>query len=98
MYVYSGFLYVYRGSWSFDNDFARYVTIFGVDNSLSNHSDNQKSNFLILGEGPTFGINESFGLPEKKFRVNFTKPITKICLSLHYTADNTYLFVNGKET
>ena len=35
--------------------------------------------------------------PEKKFSVNFTKANAKFCLSLHYNADNSYLFVNGKE-
>ena len=35
--------------------------------------------------------------PEKKFSINFTKANTKFCLSLHYNADNSYLFVNGKE-
>ena len=39
---------------------------FSADNSSSSHSDNRKNNFLILGEGPTFGINGSFGSPEKK--------------------------------
>ena len=29
--------------------------------------------FLLLGEGPTYGINGSFGSPEKKFSINFTK-------------------------
>ena len=41
-----------------------------------------------------YGINGSFGLSE--FRINFTKANTKLCLSLHYNADNSYLF-NGKE-
>ena len=27
----------------------------------------------------------------------FTKANTKFCLSLHYNADNSYLFVNGRE-
>ena len=27
------------GSWSFGNDFARNVAIFGVDNSSSSHAD-----------------------------------------------------------
>ena len=45
----------------------------------------------------TIGINGSFGSPEKKFSVNFNKRNTKFCLSLHYNADNSYLFVNGKE-
>ena len=31
------------------------------------------------------------------FSFNFTKENTKVCLSLHYNADNSYLFVNGKE-
>ena len=36
-----------------------------VDNSSSSHSDNRKYNFIILGEGDTFGFNGSFGAPEK---------------------------------
>ena len=34
---------------------------------------------------------------EKKFNINFTKASTKFCLSLHYNADDSYLFANGKE-
>ena len=52
---------------------------------------------MILGEGPGFGINGSFGASEKKKDINFSKANTKFCLSLHYNADNSYLFVNGKE-
>ena len=81
----------------FYNDFTRNVIIFGVDNSSSSPSDNRKNNVLILGEGPTYGINGSFGSPEKKFSINFTKANTNFCLSLHYNADISYLFVNGKE-
>ena len=33
----------------------------------------------------------------KSFNINFTKANTKFCLILHYNADNSYLFVNGKE-
>ena len=33
----------------------------------------------------------------KKFSINFTKANTNVFLSLHYNADNSYLFVNGKE-
>ena len=60
------------GSWSFDNDFVRNGIIFGVDNSSSSHSDNRKNNLLILGQGPTYGINRSFGSLEKKLSINFT--------------------------
>ena len=34
--------------WSYDNDFAKYVIIFGVDDTLSSHTDNEvKKNFSI---------------------------------------------------
>ena len=60
-YVYSGYETAFDGtsSWSFDNNFTRNVAIFGVDNSSSSHTDNRKSNFLVLGEGPTDYINGS---------------------------------------
>ena len=98
-YIYSGYGITFgsAGSWSFDNGFARNVVIFGVDNSSSSHSDNRQNNFLVLGEGPTYVINGRFGSPEKKFSINFTKSNTKFCLSWHCNADNSYLFVNGKE-
>ena len=40
--------------------------MFVVDNSSSSHTDNLKDDFLILGEGPLFGINGRFGASEKK--------------------------------
>ena len=54
-----------KGKWRFDNGYARNVIIFGVDNSSSSHIDNLKNYFLILGEGDTFGTNESFDAPVK---------------------------------
>ena len=42
-----------ESEWSFDNDYARNVIIFGVDNSSSSHTNNLQNNFLILGEGDT---------------------------------------------
>ena len=52
----------------------------------------------MLGEGPTYGINGSFGSSEEKFSINLSKANAKFCLSLHYNANNSYLFVNGRET
>ena len=52
------------GEWSFNNSTARDVIIFAIDNSSSSSSDNCKNNFQLLCEGPTFGINRSFSLPE----------------------------------
>ena len=52
---------------------------------------------MILGLGPTFEINGSFGSPNKEFTINFIKANTKFCLGLHYNTDNSYLNVSGKE-
>ena len=49
---------------------------------------------MILGEGDTFIIDASFGISEKKININFSKPKRKICSSLHYNSDNSYLFVS----
>ena len=37
------------------------------------HTDNQKSDFLVLSERPTYDINGSFGAPLKKFSINLVK-------------------------
>ena len=37
------------GLWSFDNDLAKNVVIFGFNNT-SSHADNRKNKFLILSE------------------------------------------------
>ena len=42
-------------------------------------------------------LMEALVLQKKKFSINFSKVKTKFCLSLHYNADNSCLFVNGKE-
>ena len=72
---------------SFDNGFARNVVIFGVDNSSSSHSKGSKNNISVQGEGPTNGINRSFGLPEKKLSINFDKSSTNVCLGFYYNVD-----------
>ena len=58
IYVYSGYgiRFDSAGEWSFDNDTARNVIIFGVDNSSSSLSEIRKNNFSVIGEGLTFGI------------------------------------------
>ena len=67
-YVYSGYGIEFdrKGERNFDNNYARNVIIFGVDDSSSSHTNNLKNNFSILGEGDTFGVNGSFSAPEKK--------------------------------
>ena len=61
MYSGYGLTFDSGGSWSFDNCTGRNVIIFGIDSSPSSHVGNRKNNFLILGLGPTYGINGKFG-------------------------------------
>ena len=74
-HVYSGYRITFdsAGFWSFDNDSAKNIIIFGVDSIPSSHAENRKNNFLILSEGPTYGINESFGLLEKSLVLTLLK-------------------------
>ena len=60
-YVYSGYGITFdsASSWSFDNETARNVIIFGIDNSSLFHAENRKNSLLMLGEGPSFSINLS---------------------------------------
>ena len=70
IYIYSGYGIIFdRSSWSFSNGTARNVIIFGADNSSSSHVDNRKKNFLILGLGPTHGINARFVSAKKKINI-----------------------------
>ena len=96
MWVYTGYGIAFDEacSWNISNDFVRNVKLFGINNSSSSHTDIRKKKFLVLGEGRTYG---SFGSPEKKFSINFSKANTKFYLGLHYNADNNYLLVKGKE-
>ena len=52
---------------------------------------------LVLDEGDTLGISESFGAPGKRFGIDVSKAKTKSFLSLHYYGDDGYLLVNAKK-
>ena len=64
--------------------------------SSSPYIDNKKKDILVLGRGPTQGL-ESTLTAEKMYSINFTITRNKFCLSLHYNGANNYLFVNGTE-
>ena len=83
-YVYRGYrvTYIVRVHGVLIMTLLQMLQIFGVDNISSLNADNRKNNFLVLGECPTYGINGSFGSPDKKFSINLTKANTKFCLSL----------------
>ena len=64
--------------------------------SFSAHIDNKKKDILVLGIGPTQGLEHTL-TAEKMYSINFTVTKKKFCLSLHYNGANSYLFVNGTE-
>ena len=64
--------------------------------SSSPHIDNKKKVILILGRGPTQGLEHTLTV-EKMYSINFKVTRKLFCLSLHYNGANSYLFVNGTE-
>ena len=48
-----------KGEFWFGDEVARNVIIFGVDMSSSTKIDNRKKDFLILGKGPTQGLENT---------------------------------------
>ena len=98
-YGYSGFGIGFdrRSAFSFPGGgFGQNVLIFGVDMSSSAHSDNKKKNILVIGKGPTQGLEHTL-TAEKMYFINFTVTNKTFCLSFHYNGANSYLFVNDTE-
>ena len=72
------------------------MLIFGADMSSSIHVDKNKNNILVLGRGPTQGLDSTL-TAEKMHSINFTVTKRKFCLSLHYNGANSCLFVKAQE-
>ena len=64
--------------------------------SSSAHIDNKKKDILVLGKGPTQGLEHTL-TAEKIYSINFTVTKNKFCLSLRYNGTNSCLFVSGTE-
>ena len=64
--------------------------------SSSTHIDNKKKEILVLGKGPTQGLQHTL-TAEEMYSINFTVINKKICLSLHYNGANIYLFINRQK-
>ena len=63
--------------------------------SSSVHIDNKNKDFLIPGEGPTQGLDDTTLAAEAKYPINFTQPRKRFVLSLRYNGINGFLFVNA---
>ena len=87
-----------RGSFSLNSGgFGKSLVIFGADMGSSAHIDNKKKDILILGKGPTDGLDNTALTAEKEYLINFTEQQKKFCLSLHYNGVISYIFVNDVE-
>ena len=96
-YKYSGYGTAFYGKQIFSfpgGGYGQNVIIFGADMNSSPHIYNKGKHMLILGIGPTQELGEHSLTAEKMYLINFTKDITKFCLSFHYNGANSYLFVN----
>ena len=63
--------------------------------SSSVHIDNKKKDILILGEGPTQGLDDTTLTTEAIYPINFRQPNIRFVLSLHSNGSNSFLFVNA---
>ena len=64
----------------------------GFDMSSYVHIDNKGNHILILGKGSTQGLNHTLAV-ETQYSINFTRPGTKLCLSLHYNGSNSFFLI-----
>ena len=59
------------------------------------HIDNKGRDILILGDGPTQGLDDTMLTAEAIYSINFTQSNRKFCLNFHYNGSNSFLFVNA---
>ena len=76
---------------------ARNVRIFGVDMSFTKHANNKANNIYVMAKDYIQKINDTTIYAEKMYYRNFTDPVKKLVLSLHYNGNNSYLYVNGNQ-
>ena len=65
--------------------------------SSSVHVDNRKKDVLILGKGPTDGLDNTTLTAEKEYLISFREHNKRFRLILHYNGANSYTFVNSVE-
>ena len=78
-------------SFSNGSGFGKNGIIFGGYMSSPVHVDNKKKDILILGKGPTDGLDDTTITAEKEYPINFTEHNRKFCLSFHYNGENTFI-------
>ena len=79
---------------STDVSVGKNVIIFGVDMSSPVHIDNESKYILVLGKGPTQGLDNTTLTAEAEYSINFLRSQRKFCLCLHYNRSKSFLYVN----
>ena len=63
--------------------------------SSSVHIYNKEKDILILGKGPTQGLDGTTFTTEALYLINFAQCRKRFALSLHYNGSNSFFFVNA---
>ena len=77
-----------------DCNWGKNDVIIGDDMSSFVHVDKKPKDILVLGEGPTQGLDDTAITAESKYSINFTRSRKRFVLSLHYNGSSSFLFVN----
>ena len=77
-----------------DGTIGQNVIISEADMSSSVHFDKKRKDILIVGEGPTQGLDDTKLTAEAKHPINFTQTGKRFVLNLHCNESNSFLFVN----
>lgn len=73
----------------FGGNWAKNIIIFGVDNSSSVHVNNKKKKMLVLGKGPTQGVDDTRIAAEIEYSIDFLKSARQFCSIVHYNGNNS---------
>ena len=72
------------------------VIISGADMSSSVHIDNKNKDILILGEGPTQGLDDTTLTAEANYPINFAQLRKRFVLRLQYQYYKNILSIQSK--
>ena len=56
-----------------DGSKGKYAIVFGINMSSSVHYDNKKKDILILGIGPTQGLDDTTLIAKAQYSINFSR-------------------------
>ena len=74
------------------------MPVFRVDMNSSVHIGNKTKDILILGFAPTQELNDTVLTTEAQYSIDFSRWNIKFCLTLHYTRNDSFLFVNATKS